>query len=98
MTNFHFEISADLLDGEMLALIGNMRPGLIQLEIGVQTTNPETLSAIRRRTDLDRLRDAVAQVKRFHNTHRHLDLIAGLPFEDLESFIRSCLLYTSRCV
>ena len=89
VTNFHFEISADLLDGEMLALIGNMRPGLIQLEIGVQTTNPETLSAIRRRTDLDRLRDAVAQVKRFHNTHRHLDLIAGLPFEDLESFIRS---------
>ena len=89
VTNFHFEISADLLDGEMLALIGNMRLGLIQLEIGVQTTNPETLSAIRRRTDLDRLRDAVAQVKRFHNTHRHLDLIAGLPFEDLESFIRS---------
>ena len=89
VTNFHFEISADLLDGEMLALIGNMRLGLIQLEIGVQTTNPETLSAIRRRTDLDRLRDAVAQVKRFHNTHRHLDQIAGLPFEDLESFIRS---------
>ncbi len=89
VTNFHFEIAADLLDEEELALIARMRPGLIQLEIGVQSTNPRTLEAICRKTDLDGLRDVVAKVRAGKNIHQHLDLIAGLPFEDYESFGRS---------
>lgn len=89
VTNFHFEISADLLDDEELALMKEMRPGLIQLEIGVQTTNPDTIREIRRSMDLQKLKKSVAHVKDFHNIHQHLDLIAGLPFEDRESFRRS---------
>ena len=89
VTNFHFEIAADLLDEDELALIARMRPGLIQLEIGVQSTNPRTLEAICRKTDLDGLRDVVAKVHAGKNIHQHLDLIAGLPFEDYESFGRS---------
>ena len=89
VTNFHFEIAADLLDEDELALIARMRPGLIQLEIGVQSTNPQTLEAICRKTDLDGLRDVVAKVHAGKNIHQHLDLIAGLPFEDYESFGRS---------
>ena len=89
VTNFHFEISADLLNEEELALLSQMRPGLVQLEIGVQTTNPETLQAIRRRVDLSPLKDAVAKVYSFRNIHQHLDLIAGLPYEDLDSFKKS---------
>lgn len=79
----------DLLDEDELALIARMRPGLIQLEIGVQSTNPRTLEAICRKTDLDGLRDVVAKVHAGKNIHQHLDLIAGLPFEDYESFGRS---------
>ena len=89
VTNFHFEIAADLLDEDELALIARMRPGLIQLEIGVQSTNPRTLEAICRKTDLDGLRAVVAKVHAGKNIHQHLDLIAGLPFEDYESFGRS---------
>lgn len=89
VTNFHFEIAADLLDQEELELIGRMRPGLIQLEIGVQSTNPETIQEIHRHMDLDRVRDVVATVNAGHNVHQHLDLIAGLPYEDYESFRRS---------
>lgn len=89
VTNFHFEISADLMDEEELRLIERMRPGLIQLEIGVQTTNPETIRAIRRTMDLKRLADVVHRVNGFGNIHQHLDLIAGLPHEDYESFGRS---------
>ena len=89
VTNFHFEIAADLLDEDELALIARMRPGLIQLEIGVQSTNLRTLEAICRKTDLDGLRDVVAKVHAGKNIHQHLDLIAGLPFEDYESFGRS---------
>ena len=89
VTNFHFEIAADLLDEDELALIARMRPGLIQLEIGVQSTNPRTLEAICRKTDLDGLRDVVAKIHAGKNIHQHLDLIAGLPFEDYESFGRS---------
>ncbi len=88
-TNFHFEIAADLLDEEELSLLRTMRPGLIQLEIGVQSTNKKTLEAIRRRTDLDRIRTAVGRINSWHTIHQHLDLIAGLPWEDLESFRRS---------
>ena len=89
VTNFHFEITADLLDEEELELLSRMRPGLIQLEIGVQTTNPKTIHAIRRKMDLIRLREVVKQINQGHNVHQHLDLIAGLPFEDYDSFHQS---------
>lgn len=88
-TNFHFEISADLLEAEELALMQQMRPGLIQLEIGVQTANPNTIREIRRSMDLELLKKNVAEVNRFGTVHQHLDLIAGLPFEDFESFRNS---------
>lgn len=89
VTNFHFEISADLLREEELELMSRMRPGLIQLEIGVQSTNPDTIRAIHRNMDLKKLEASVVRVKSFGNIHQHLDLIAGLPCEDYESFRRS---------
>lgn len=89
ITNFHFEISADLLTEEELKLIQRMRLGLIQLEIGVQSTNPETLKAIHRTVNLEILKRNVASVHTFQNTHQHLDLIAGLPQEDYVSFQKS---------
>ncbi|MCI8549526.1 MAG: DUF4080 domain-containing protein [Lachnospiraceae bacterium] len=89
VTNFHFEIGADLLDEEAFTLFETMRPGLIQLEIGVQSANQETLKAIHRTVDMEKLRTAVMEVGRGKNIRRHLDLIAGLPFEDYESFGRS---------
>ncbi|HCT93087.1 MAG TPA: B12-binding domain-containing radical SAM protein [Lachnospiraceae bacterium] len=89
VTNFHFEVAADLLDDEMLTVIAGMRPGLIQLEAGVQSTNPRTLKAIERVMDFDRVREVVVRLKTGGNVHRHLDLIAGLPYEDLESFRQS---------
>ena len=89
VTNFHFEIAADLLDEEELELISRMRPGLIQLEIGVQSTNPDTIREIHRKMDLDRLRYVVERINAGKNVHQHLDLIAGLPFEDYDSFGRS---------
>lgn len=89
VTNFHFEISADLLDEEELELMARMRPGLIQLEIGVQSTNPDTIGEIRRKTDLQRLKEVVDRIHSFGNIHCHLDLIAGLPYEGYESFRNS---------
>ncbi len=89
ITNFHFEVSADLFDEEELETIARMRPGLIQLEIGVQSTNPDTITEIRRRMNPDRLKAAVARVHGYRNTHQHLDLIAGLPHEGMDSFLRS---------
>lgn len=89
VTNFHFEVSADLFREDELELIGRMRPGLIQLEIGVQSANPETLEAAHRKTDLEKLRRNVEKIRSFHSVHQHLDLIAGLPCEDYESFRRS---------
>ncbi|MBS5062343.1 MAG: B12-binding domain-containing radical SAM protein [Hungatella hathewayi] len=89
VTNFHFEISADLLDEEELSLIERMRPGLIQLEIGVQTTNPDTIREIRRTMDLEKLSAVVARINGFGNVHQHLDLIAGLPYEGYERFQQS---------
>lgn len=89
VTNFHFEIEADILTQEELALLSQMRPGYLQMEIGVQTTNPESLREIRRHADMERLRSVVAQIQQVHNIHIHLDLIAGLPFEDYESFAHS---------
>ena len=86
VTNFHFEISADILTDEEIELPGRMRPGLVQLEIGVQTTNYKTLSEIRRSADTAILEAAVERIRRGQNIHIHLDLIAGLPYEDYESF------------
>jgi len=89
ITNFHFEIAADLLDEEELTLLGKMRPGLVQLEIGVQTTNRDTLKEIRRVTNMQKLADIVKRLHEGHNIHLHLDLIAGLPYENYESFGKS---------
>ena len=89
VTNFHFEIAADLLNEDDLDLLGQMRPGLVQLEIGVQSTNPRTLEAIHRVMDLEKLEKVVERVHAGGNVHQHLDLIAGLPFEDYESFGQS---------
>ncbi len=97
ITNFHFEISADLLREEELALMKNMRPGLIQLEIGVQSTNPQTIKAIRRTMDFEKLKGIVEQIHSFGNIHQHLDLIAGLPYEGYDSFHKSfCDVYALR--
>ena len=89
VTNFHFEISADILREEEIALLNRFRPGLAQLEIGVQSTNPETIRAIHRVMDVDKLEKIVAAIHKGQNIHQHLDLIAGLPYEDYESFGRS---------
>ncbi len=89
VTNFHFEISADLIDEEELEVMEQMRPGLIQLEIGVQTTNPDTITEIRRKMNLDRLKQVVDKINGFHNIHQHLDLIVGLPYENYERFCQS---------
>lgn len=89
ITNFHFEIAADLITDEELELMSRMRPGLIQLEIGVQSTNLDTVREIDRTMNLDKVRTVVSRVKSFGNIHQHLDLIAGLPEENLESFKKS---------
>ena len=108
-TNFHFEITADLLTEEELDFMSSLRPGLIQLEIGVQSTNPATIKEIRRNVSFEKLQEIVKRIHAGKNIHQHLDLIAGLPFEDMERFKQSfndvyalkpeqfqlCLLYTS---
>lgn len=89
VTNFHFEIAADLLTDEEIALLATLRPGLVQLEIGVQTTNPRTLRAICRSDSFEKIQNAVQRIAAGGNIHQHLDLIAGLPYEDLDSFKKS---------
>lgn len=89
VTNFHFEISADLLQEDEIALMRTFRPGLVQLEIGVQSTNPETLKSIHRHGNVSAIAEKVEEVAKSHNIHQHLDLIAGLPCEGLESFRKS---------
>lgn len=89
VTNFHFEVSADLIEEEDLQIMEQMRPGLIQLEIGVQSTFDPTIREIHRTMDLDKLKDKVARIKKMGNIHQHLDLIAGLPMEGYASFRRS---------
>lgn len=89
ITNFHFEVSADLLNEEEIALIRSMRPGLIQLEIGVQSTNTETIREIKRTMKFSEVARIVETIRSGENIHQHLDLIAGLPYEDLESFRKS---------
>lgn len=89
ITNFHFEISADLLKEEDMAIMSKMRPGLIQLEIGVQSTNEKTIKEIERTMDFSDLKKVVEKINGFKNIHQHLDLIAGLPYEGYESFRNS---------
>lgn len=89
VTNFHFEIAADLLDEEMLTFLASMRPGQIQLEIGVQSINEKTLEEVNRKMNVERLFNAVTFLLKQGNIHLHLDLIAGLPFEDEQSFKKS---------
>ena len=89
VTNFHFEIAGDILREDEIALVAKMRPGLVQFEIGVQSTNTDTLREIRRVMDIEKLKQVVASLKAAHNVHIHLDLIAGLPYEDYDSFSRS---------
>ena len=89
ITNFHFEISADLISEDELNILKNMRPGLIQLEIGVQTTNPVTAKEIRRNASFENITKVVKKVNTFKNIHQHLDLIIGLPYEDYHSFANS---------
>ncbi len=89
VTNFHFEIGGELLREEDFELFEKFRPGLVQFEIGVQTTNPETLAAIRRKMDFSRLCGHIKRIRGGHRIHQHLDLIAGLPYEDYDSFHRS---------
>lgn len=96
-TNFHFEVAADLLNEDELELIASMRPGLIQLEIGVQSTNEKTIREIHRVMDFAKVSEIVKKIKSNGNIHQHLDLIAGLPYEDYESFHRSfCHVYALR--
>lgn len=89
VTNFHFEISADLLTEEELALLAGMRKGLVQLEVGVQSTNDATIAEIHRTMELGRLKEVVGRIQSAGNIHEHLDLIAGLPYEDYTAFSRS---------
>ncbi|MBQ8040170.1 MAG: B12-binding domain-containing radical SAM protein [Lachnospiraceae bacterium] len=89
VTNFHFEVEADILRPDELELLSKMRPGLCQLEIGVQTTNPVTLKEIRRHMDIEKLRETVKTILSYGTVHVHLDLIAGLPYEDYISFSNS---------
>ena len=89
ITSFHFEIAADILEDEDIRIMNSLRPGLIQLEIGVQSTNQDTIKAIHRVMNLDKLRKNVEAIRKFRNIHMHIDLIAGLPYEDLKSFRKS---------
>lgn len=89
ITNFHFEVSADILNEEEIEVLSKMRPGLVQLEIGVQSTNPDTIKEIHRTMKFDKLAKIVTRINEFRNIHQHLDLIAGLPHEDYDSFAQS---------
>ncbi len=87
--NFHFEVTAHLLDREMLDFIKKAKEGLFQFEIGVQSTNSKTITAVGRTTDFEKLKKVCKEIKSNNNIHQHLDLIAGLPYEDYESFKKS---------
>jgi len=89
ITNFHFEIAADLLSDQEIEIMKTMRAGLVQLEIGVQSTNLETIHEIDRVMDFERLSEIVEKINEGENIHQHLDLIAGLPYENYDSFVNS---------
>lgn len=87
ITTFHFEIAADLLTESQCELLAKMPKGAVQFEVGIQSANPQTLEAISRQTDLQKLKTNLLRIK--DNIHVHVDLIAGLPLEDLPTFGRS---------
>ncbi|HEX3028675.1 MAG TPA: B12-binding domain-containing radical SAM protein [Clostridia bacterium] len=87
--NFHFEAAADLFDDEMLQVLSSIKPGKIQLEIGIQSTNESVHKAVARKTNIQKVLDSISALVAFRNMHIHVDLIAGLPFEDYESFKNS---------
>ncbi len=89
ITNFHFEIAADLLDEDYFIILEKLRPGAVQFEIGVQSTHPETISEINRKMDFHKVAGVVRRISSWNNIHIHLDLIAGLPYEDIETFHKS---------
>ena len=89
VTNFHFEVAADLIGEDEFSIFEKMRPGLIQLEIGLQSTNPDTIREIRRVMDVEKVKQTLLRIRSFENIHQHLDLIAGLPHEDFVSFQKS---------
>lgn len=96
VTNFHFEVAADIMNEEEIRLLQSLRPGLVQLEIGVQTTNGAVLTEIGRAREnsgnpssIAKIREAVCALQKSRNIHIHLDLIAGLPLEDYRSFRNS---------
>ena len=89
ITNFHFEVAAELMTEELITLLQKARKGLFQLEIGVQSTNEQTLSEISRKGEFEKICDVTGKIKSSYNIHSHLDLIAGLPYENLKSFISS---------
>ncbi len=89
VTNFHFEVAADIIGEEEFEVFQKMRPGLIQLEIGLQSTNPDTIREIRRVMDVEKVKKTLLTIRSFGNIHQHLDLIAGLPYEDFQSFQKS---------
>lgn len=87
--NFHFEVTAHLIDEDMLEFLKEAKPGLFQFEIGVQSTNGKTIEAIGRTTDFKKLKEVCKKIKSYRNIHQHLDLIAGLPYEGYDSFKKS---------
>jgi len=89
ITNFHMEISAEAMDEDMLSLLKNAREALFQFEVGVQSTNKDTLNAVKRKCNFNDLKTIVDKIHSFGNIHQHLDLIAGLPFENYASFRNS---------
>jgi radical SAM superfamily enzyme YgiQ (UPF0313 family) len=88
-STFHFEISADILTDEEIEVLNRAPKGRIQLEVGVQTTNTKVLESINRNVEFSKIKDKVLKIQKFHNINQHLDLIAGLPYEDFESFKNS---------
>lgn len=89
ITNFHFEIEAALITDEEIAYLHTLRPGLVQMEIGIQSTNEETLRLVNRRAEIDKIEEVVKRIREKNNINLHLDLIAGLPYEDINIFEKS---------
>ncbi|MBU3194522.1 B12-binding domain-containing radical SAM protein [Clostridium algidicarnis] len=86
---FHFEISADILKREEIELLSKAPKGRFQFEVGVQTTNDEVLKNINRNVNFSDIKEKIEELQSIKNIKQHLDLIAGLPGEDYESFKRS---------
>ncbi|MBQ5390662.1 MAG: DUF4080 domain-containing protein [Clostridia bacterium] len=87
--SFHFELSGDLIDDEMIRFMQTVPPGLFQFEIGIQSFYPDTIRAIHRKTDSETLKRRIRQLVAVGNAHIHTDLIAGLPYEGYEDFKNS---------